>query len=159
MAKRAKIQNRERLLKKMAALPTEVRSAIRQALAESADEITDMQKRFVSVKSGKLRNSIVQNWGVSAPSYSSLKTGNVAGDPDLTVTISAGNSGVRYAHLVEFGTAPHINGGLFKGTQNPGTKARPFFYGPYRAQKKKAKARVARATRAAARRVAAGGGA
>lgn len=31
-----------------------------------------------------------------------------------------------HAHLVEFGTAPHINGGLFAGSQHPGTAPRPF---------------------------------
>lgn len=31
-----------------------------------------------------------------------------------------------HAHLVEFGTAPHINGGRFAGSQHPGTAPRPF---------------------------------
>lgn len=31
-----------------------------------------------------------------------------------------------HAHLVEFGTAPHINGGLFAGSQHPGTAPQPF---------------------------------
>lgn len=33
---------------------------------------------------------------------------------------------VYHAHLVEFDTAPHINGGKFAGTKHPGTKAQPF---------------------------------
>lgn len=31
-----------------------------------------------------------------------------------------------HAHLVEFGTGPHINGGLFAGSPHPGTAPHPF---------------------------------
>jgi HK97 gp10 family phage protein len=31
-----------------------------------------------------------------------------------------------HAHLVEFGTAPHTNGGTFAGSRHPGTSPRPF---------------------------------
>ena len=31
-----------------------------------------------------------------------------------------------HAHLVEFGTAPHISGGMFSGAQHPGTAPQPF---------------------------------
>lgn len=149
-----KIQNRERLLAKMRALPAEVRSSIKQALAQGADEITEMQKRMAPAKSGDLRNSIKQTWGGDKERYSSLSVGAGGGDPDLTVRISAGNSKVRYAHLVEFGTAPHINGGKFAGSQHPGTTAQPFFYPPYRALRKRVKSRISRATTKAAKKVA-----
>jgi hypothetical protein len=68
-----------------------------------------------------------------------------AGDPDLSVRISAGNSKVRYAHLIEFGTAPHINGGVFAGTEHPGTQAQPFFYPTYRRLRRRARSRISRA--------------
>ncbi len=138
----------------MKALPNEVRSAIKQALAQGADEITDMQKRLVPKKTRKLHDSIKQTYGGGRERYSSLSVGTGGGDPDLTVRISAGNSAVRYAHLVEFGTAPHINGGIFKGTKNPGTSAQPFFYPAYRALRKKVKSRISRATTKAAKKVA-----
>lgn len=150
-----KIDGRERLLAKMRALPNEVRSAIKQALAEGADEIQEMQKRMAPVgATGNLRDSIVQTWGGGKVRYSSLAATSEAGDPDLSVRISAGNSGVRYAHHVEFGTAPHINAGKFPGTYNPGTAARPFFYPAYRALRKRVKSRVTRATTKAAKKVA-----
>lgn len=163
------MQNRERLLRKMAALPTAVRSALKQALAQGADELTEMQKRLAPVgppsgaqkkkgaKPGALRDSIKQTWGDSKVSYASLKgKGGVAGDPDLTVTITAGNSAVRYAHLVEFPTAPHKVGGKFKGAQHPGTQAQPFFYPAYRALRRRIKSRVTRAAKKAAKSVASG---
>lgn len=141
------ISNRKRLLDKMAAMPGAVRSAIKQALAQGADEITGEMRRLAPKDSGALRDSITQTWGGGRQRYASLTGGGGAlGDPDLTVTISAGNSGVRYAHLVEFGTAPHLNGGLFAGSLHPGTAPKPFFYPAYRANRRRVKARISRAT-------------
>lgn len=152
-----KISGRERLLAKMKALPSAVRSAMKQSLAQSADELTDMQKRLAPVKSGALRESITQTWGGGKVAYSSLNAEAGAGDPDLTVRISAGNTKVRYAHLVEFGTAPHVVGGKFAGAQHPGTTAQAFFYPPYRALRRRIKSRMTRTSNKAAKQVAADG--
>ena len=35
-------------------------------------------------------------------------------------------AGGRHGHLVEFGTKPHINAGMFPGTKHPGTAPQPF---------------------------------
>lgn len=148
-------ENRNRLLRKMKALPEETRAAIKTALVQSGGEIVAAQKRAVPKRTGALADSITLTMGGNLPKYASFGGGSVQGDPDLTAIISAGNARARHAHLVEFGTAPHINGGRFAGTQNPGAKAQPFFYGPYRALKKRAKSRVTRATGKAARKVAA----
>lgn len=143
----AKLSRRENLLRKMAAMPPAVRSAIKQALAQSADEITDDMKRLAPKKTGKLRSSITQTWGGGKVRYSSLAgTAGEAGDPDLSVRISAGNGEVRYAHLVEFGTAPHLNGGMFAGSRHPGTSRQPFFFPAYRANRRRVKSRISRAT-------------
>lgn len=143
--------NRARLLAKMAKLPPEVRSAVKQAIAQSADELTETIKSFAPKKTGKLRDSITQTWGGGKVAHASLSAGAGKGDPDLTVAITAGNSAVRYAHLVEFGTAPHINGGKFAGSEHPGAKAQPFFFPAYRSQKKRIKSRISRAITKAAR--------
>ncbi|CAN7598991.1 HK97-gp10 family putative phage morphogenesis protein [Bosea sp. LjRoot237] len=143
----AKFQNREKVLRKLAAIPQAVRSAAKQALAQSADELTEaIRTAAPRGATGELKKSIAQTWGGGAVRYSSLR-GNVgqAGDPDLSVVISAGNSKVRYSHLVEFGTAPHINGGLFAGTEHPGTRAQPFFYPTYRKLRRRARSRISRA--------------
>lgn len=143
----AKLKNRDAALRKLAAIPPAVRSAAKQALAQSADEITDaIRAAAPQGATGELKKSIAQTWGGGKVRYSSLSglTGE-SGDPDLSVRISAGNSKVRYAHLVEFGTAPHINGGLFAGTEHPGTRAQGFFYPTYRRMRKRARGRVSRA--------------
>jgi HK97 gp10 family phage protein len=147
------IDGRDRLLAKMAAIPAEVRKQMAAALNQGADEIVGLQKRLAPKRTGALAASIVATSGGSTPSYSTFKgkSAGGAGDPDLSVRISAGNAKVRYAHLVEFGTAPHINGGKFAGSQNPGARAQPFFFPAWRALKRKVKGRVTRATKAAVR--------
>jgi len=155
-----KMQNRERLLRKLAALSPATRSAIKQAIAQGADELVAAQKNLAPVKTGKLRDSIKQTWGdkPSGPSGMLTAGGAVAGDPDLTVWITAGDKDAFYARWVEFGTAPHTNGGKFAGSENPGATRHPFFYSPYRALKRRIKSRITRATTKAAKAVAAGGG-
>ncbi|MGV6872552.1 HK97-gp10 family putative phage morphogenesis protein [Pseudochelatococcus sp. B33] len=166
----AKFEGRESLLRKMKAMPPAVRSAIKQALAQGADEITAMQKRLVQVKDGDLRDSITQTWGGGKVRYASVGTRyEDKGDPDLTVRLSAGNAQVRYAHLVEFGTGPHsvakgarrkysgmVHALTSKGKarQHPGSKPQPFFFPPYRALRRRVLSRVSRATSRAVRSMA-----
>lgn len=158
----SRVEKREQLLRKLAALPSAVRSAIKQSLAQGADEITAMQKRMAPVDTGGLQMSITQTWG-ARPKQSSaglVGGGAVAGDPDLTVWITAGGGGRDtgwYARFVEFGTKPHRQGGMFKGTFHPGTAAQPFFFPPYRALRKRVKSRITRTTTKAMKQVASGG--
>lgn len=103
--------------------------------------------------------------------YKGSAGGKIVGDPDLTATIIAGDDKAFYARFVEFGTAPHSleKGELVtswvnvvrKGVQfrtrvrrrtkfadakrHPGSAPHPFFYGPFRASKKRVKSAVSRA--------------
>lgn len=158
MARGVKTIGRSELLRKLADLPEAARKEIGKAIKQGADEIVAAQKRIVPKKTGALAASIVASTGANVPKYASVgragTSGGGAGDPELTVVISAGNSNARHAHLVEFGVAPHINGGLFSGSQHPGTKAQPFFYPVYRSYKKRVKSRVSRATTKAAKAIA-----
>lgn len=148
-----KIENRKRLVRKIAALPQATKDEIRLAIAESAAEIVDLQKRAVPVDTGNLRDSIRWQFGdADKVKYSQ----GVGGGHELGARISAGDSLARHAHLVEFGTAPHPQGGKFKGTMHPGTAAQPFFFPMFRLGKKRAKSRIVRAANKAARKVAAG---
>ncbi|MEZ0169927.1 HK97-gp10 family putative phage morphogenesis protein [Microvirga sp. TS319] len=147
------MKNRERLLQKLAALPQRARAAIKPAVEQGAAEIIAMQKSLVPKETGALERSIQAVRG-DVNRRVGLSTGDVKGDPDLTVAIVAGDETAYYARWVEFGTAPHINGGKFKGSQNPGMRAQPFFYGPVRALRRRVKSRITRATRKAAREVA-----
>lgn len=174
MAAKPSIIGLQALQNKLSRLPKGMRARVKQALAQSADELTDLIKKRAPVgppsgqqkkkgaKAGALRDSIKQTWGGGKEKYSvfSGKSPKNA-DPDLTVRISAGNTRVRYAHLVEFGSAPHIikakhakalgvDGKLGAQVNHPGAKAQPFFYPSYRQLRKKIKARTNRAIKSAA---------
>lgn len=151
----ARILGLGRLQKKLKRMPKLAEKEIRKAMEEGANEIVALAKSLVPVESGDLRDSIGWTWG-TRPKYSqaiaSVKTSNER----FVITIYAGNSAVRYAHLVEFGTAPHINQGLFAGSQHPGTAPKPFFFVSYRALRKRVKGRVTRAITKSAKAAAAG---
>lgn len=143
-----KVQNAERLYRKLTRIPEAMREKIRVAMAAEADEIVELMKRLVPVEPGKpdLRDSIGWRWGARAP-RGSASVGQVRAPSEfgstLTLTIYAANNQTFYGTFVEFGTRKMA--------------ARPFFFPSYRARRKEAKAAMRAAVRAAARQVAAGG--
>ena len=154
-----KIEGADKLKRKMQAFPQLAREQIAKALEQSAEEIVRMAKSLAPVDDGDLQRSIGWTWG-DAPK-GSITIGTVRqegkGAGNLAITIYAGNSEAFYARWVEFGTSPHVNGGRFAGTANPGIRAQPFFYPAYRAMRKRVRGRTTRAIRKAARTAAAGG--
>ena len=131
---------------KLIRLKEQTAERIKPAMERVAQELVDMMKRQVAVDHGDLRDSINWTWGDKPKYAQAISTTKVAG---LRLIIYAGNTKVRYAHLVEFGTAPHPQGGSAPGTQHPGTAAQPFFFTSYRAMKKQIKSAIAKAIRAA----------
>lgn len=153
-----KMEGLDRLRKKLVRLPTLAREEISSAMEVGAQEMVDLAKSLVAVDRGDLRDSIGWTWG-DAPK-GSITLGRVRGGKrsgDLAITIYAGNDKAFYARWVEFGTSAHINGGLFAGSDNPGSPAQPFFYPAFRAVRKRIKGRVTRAITKSAKRAAAGG--
>lgn len=156
-----KVKNLDKLRAKMRALPTEVRKGMTDALALSGEEITARQRALAHSK--RTANSIGYVFGDAPPS---AKLGGAKGRQkpsaaqieasrgDLRITIFAGDDEAFWARWDEFGTAPHPQGGMFKGTMHPGTPARPFFFAPYRAGRKRVKGRVSRSITKAAKKVA-----
>lgn len=152
-----KILGLERLRSKLKKLPIAAEKAIKEAMEQGANEIVAMMKSLVAVESGDLRDSIGWTWG-EKPKYSQAIASVKSSDGKLVLTIYAGNSKVRYAHLVEFATRAHTNGGKFAGSQHPGTSAQPFFFVSFRALRRRTKSRITRAITKSAKQVAAGGG-
>ena len=134
---------------KLIRLKEQTADAVGPAMGKAAQLIVDMMKRQVPVDHGDLRDSIGWTFG-EKPKYAQAITRAKFGT--TRVTIFAGNSKVRYAHLVEFGTAPHVNAGIFEGSQNPGTKAQPYFFSSYRALKRDAQKIIRLAIRDAVRK-------
>jgi len=132
MSARWRPGDRERLKRRFDRLPGLTKQYVFDALQLGADEIVAMQKRLAPVDDGDLQDAI--HWEVARRS-SEIRA----------LRIRAGNGRVRYAHLVEFGVAPHRVGGRFKGAMHPGTQAQPFFFPAYRALKKRVRARIRRA--------------
>jgi len=130
--------NKERVLRRIRALPDAVRKQVQKDLRRSAEELVAAQKRVAPVKTGTLRDSIKWRLGSARG-----KTGNTLRD-EFTVTIYIDKRARHYAHLVEFGVSAHENKGRFKGTQNPGAPPQPYFFPTYRAQKRRIKGRVRR---------------
>ncbi|RUM99156.1 HK97 gp10 family phage protein [Pseudaminobacter arsenicus] len=152
-----KIIGLKRLNAKLKKLPKAAEMAVKEAMEQGANEIVAMMKSLVAVDSGDLRDSIGWTWG-EAPKYSQRIASIKARDGKLALTIFAGNNKVRYAHLVEFSTRAHVNGGKFAGSMHPGTKAQPFFFVSWRALRRRTKSRITRAITKSAKQVAAGGG-
>ncbi|NSZ73246.1 HK97 gp10 family phage protein [Agrobacterium tumefaciens] len=150
------IRGLDKLNRKLKQLPAAAEKRIKEAMGQGADEIVSLMKSLVAVDSGELRDSIGWTWG-DAPKYSQKIATVKSADGKLIITIYAGNSKVRYAHLVEFATKAHENGGLYAGTQHPGTKAQPFFFVSYRALRRRTKSRITRAINKSAKEVASGG--
>lgn len=151
----AKVGGVDRLKRKLQAIPEVARTEIAKAMEESAAEIVKFARGLAPVEDGDLQRSIGWTWG-DAPkgaivlgSVRASKTGN------MVITIYAGDDRAFYARWVEFGTKPHENGGLFTGSEHPGTAAQPFFYPAYRAVRRSVRGRVSRAVTKAAKRIAA----
>jgi HK97 gp10 family phage protein len=147
------------LRRKLKRLPQLAEEEISKAMEQSANEIVALMKSLAPVASGDLQNSIAWTWG-DAPE-GAMVLGKVRqkgrGAGNLVITIYAGGGDAFHARFVEFGTSPFTNGGLYAGSENPGTAAQPFFYPSWRAGRKRAKGRVTRAINKSAKRAAAGG--
>lgn len=146
------IRRNARFQRYLKALPAAARAQIKTALAAGAAEIVAAQKQLCPVRTGKLRDSIKATPGnENLPAYAALRSKRPVDrrDPELAVIISAGNRGVRYAHLVEFGTAGHEEtlhrGNATQTIHHPGAHAEPFFYPGFRVRRNGAKSKVKKA--------------
>lgn len=119
-----------RFQRRMRAIPKAAREAVQPALVKGAEEIAGAAKHLAPVDTGDLRDSIaVTGPGRTTPPYSQPGGSRLLEENQAAVT--AGGADVRYAHLVEYGTAD--------------TPAQPFFWPAYRSLKKRATSRIKRA--------------
>ncbi len=150
----AKITGRQRLRAIIRLLPAELRAEIKKATLSAAEACAAAQRSMAPFHTGALRNSITVTPGDRPlPAHAFKPSRGAIKDPGLAAIVSVGNTNVRYAHLVEFGTSPHTNKGEFPGTQNPGAPAEPFFIPGYRATRRKGQAQINKAARNAIKKV------
>lgn len=145
------VRNKDRLYAKLKRLAPEADMALTKANGAAAEEMVRLAQSYVPVRTGRLRASIVATPpGGTPPAHGQ----GVSIVPPGAFMVTAGNSGVRYPHLVEFGTRAHVAGGEFAGAKHPGTPAQPFFFPAYRLIRRKQKGRATRAINQAVKKVA-----
>jgi HK97 gp10 family phage protein len=148
-----KVRNKDRLYAKLKRLAPEAAAALTEEANKAADEMVSTAKAYAPVDDGDLRDSIVATrTGQMTPAYSQPGGSQVV--PEGSVLVTAGNTKARYPHLVEYGTRPHTNQGMFPGTQHPGTVAQPFFWVSFRLLRKRFRGRMTRAMNKAIKKVA-----
>lgn len=122
----ASFQNRLRRL------PQQVSDGIAPDLVAAAEDVAEVQRILAPEKTGALMASIVVTGpGEAPPAYS--QPGGAQVVPEGAVAVTAGNTDVRYPHIVEFGstrTAPH-----------------PFFWPGFRMTRDQAAAKIKNAMR------------
>lgn len=113
--------NRNRLRRRLKAIPVGVRKALKAQNAQNAADLVDTMKGFAPVQDGAL--------------VSSIKHQDVSDSTRISQRVSAGARDAPYAAWVEFGTS-----------KNP---ANPFFWPAYRILKRRLKTRMSRAAKKA----------
>lgn len=135
----------QRIGGKFKKIRTKAKKAADVALRQGAEEIVALQKRLAPVDDGDLQMSITYTApGNLTPPYSQPGGQQMAREGQYLIT--AGDTRVRYAHLVEWGTkSGWINGGEYDGTIHPPLKPQPYFWPAWRSLRKRAKSRITRA--------------
>lgn len=120
------------------ALPKKVIAAVQPALIVSGNELVSRMQTLAPEDTGALKGSIAMTPpNGTTPAHSQPGGARTAGPNEVLVT--AGNSEVRYPHLVEYGTAH--------------APAQPYFWPAYRLSKKRIANRLKRAIGKAVREV------
>lgn len=149
----AKVRNKDRLFAKLQRLAPEAAKQIGIEAEKAGSEMVRIAQGYVPVDKGDLRDSIVMTpGGAQTPVYS--QPGGSIKVPEHAALITAGNSKVRYPHLVEYGARPHIAGGQFAGAAHPGAPAQPYFWPAFRLMRRRFRARMSRAINKAVKQVA-----
>ena len=126
----------KRLQARLEATPKKVRDAVQPALLTSGNELAGRMRQLAPHDTYDLIRSIeVTTGGNSTPAYS--QPGGSTLVPENAVAVTVGNAAVRYAHLVEYGTAH--------------APAQPFFWIAYRLLKKRIQNRLKRSISKAVR--------
>jgi HK97 gp10 family phage protein len=149
----AKVTRKDRLYAKLKQLAPEAAKVIGEEALKAANEMAATARNYAPVDDGDLRDSIVVTpGGQMTPAYS--QPGGSQMVPENAALVTAGNSKVRYPHLVEYGTRPHVNQGKFPGTHHPGTRPQPFFWPSFRLLRRRFRARMTRAINKAIKKAA-----
>jgi len=137
MAVRAKVLGREKLMRRLKIFVPDAEKEMTEAkelsMAEVASKIAarapyDTGEYYDSLESGLVKDNPQAR---KRPGYRKSK------DEE-----AVGIFGKWYWRLIEFGTAPHVNGGMFAGSEHPGSQAKPHVFPTWRANRNNVKKKV-----------------
>lgn len=110
------------------------KAVVRRVSKRALEPVASAARGMVPVRSGALQKSIEVSGKLSKRQAKEARRLMASGaSAAALLTYVGSNSPV--AHLVEFGTAPHVNGGKFKGSHHPGTAPQPFMRPAWDGQK------------------------
>lgn len=130
-------------LEKTATKKTVARNALKKAgqpvadlMAAKAPERSGQLKRNIAVSTkikgeagkaayAKTMRETAGNKGLAVKAMRDARRAAKGSQPPVMMFVGP-TVKAPHAHLVEFGTRPHINGGRFAGSQHPGTAPQPF---------------------------------
>lgn len=104
------------------------KAVMRRALVKAATPVAEMAAALAPVgQTGNLKGSIGISTRLSWRQKKENRRLQAEGKAAVEIFIGPDYAKAgRHAHLVEFGTAPHVNAGKFPGTRHPGTAPQPF---------------------------------
>ncbi len=105
------------------------KGVLRRTLRDAAEPLAEKARALAPDDSGNLRGSITVSTKLderqSRMHRRMFRDDKASSEMFVGPAYDLGGGG-RHAHLVEFGTAPHIVGGKFAGARHPGTAPQPF---------------------------------
>lgn len=104
------------------------KSVLRRSLIKSAEPMAEIARGLApddpATDGFDLKKSIKVGTRLSRSAKKKHK--KTVRDDKASVEVFVGAGPLAQAIFTEFGTAPHINGGKFAGSENPGTPPRPY---------------------------------
>ena len=105
------------------------KAALRRALKKAGEPMVEIARGNVPVDKGNLAASMAISTKLDKRQRGQHR--KMFRNDKASVEMFIGPSynlgaGGRHGHLVEFGTKPHVNAGLFAGSMHPGTAPQPF---------------------------------
>jgi len=160
----SKLEGMERLKRRIARIPENIREPIKEAVQKNAEQVAGEIRRMAPEDSGRLKQSVR-----TEPGRSPMAVLIKAGGPLTTVPIREGSGKLwDYALGVEYGVKRHTQQGVFKldpsinlltragrreakGKQkfHPGTMGTRFFYGTWLVEKRRLRQRLTAAMKRA----------